>query len=245
MKAVLVRVGIDQTKINQAKMLGIDQTTECKGWNAPVNTEKWEFAYVPILEDEAKGTKKIRPGCEVSYNEFKDPCEKLDMVLPPRFDDKCAHLDPDFRYLTYGDQYNKGAHLIKLKLKEDDILAFYAGLAPPDAEQKRGKLIYSLIGLYKLKGPGVLAKNILQKEVWHENAHTRRDPNDDDKDIVFYGKKNRDVSGRFVSGRLTCCINIGEYRIGDHCHEARYYLERGIQKKMGRAKSNVSTTWFS
>lgn len=219
-KAVLVRVGIDSSE-------------KSGKWNAPVNPGTGEFAYVPILEDEGRGKdgikkKPIRPGYEVSYEQFKKPCKNLGKELHRKFLEKgiFAHLDPDFRYLTYGDEGNKGAHLKSLHLEEDDILAFYAGLAPPDAERKTGKLIYALIGLYRLKGLGVLAKDILQ-ENWHENAHTRRDPTDDDNDIVFHGKEDGDVSGR-----LDHYIDIGEYYPNRH-----YYLKNELQKKWGGSKA--------
>lgn len=221
-KAVLVRVGIDSTK-------------ESGKWNAPVNPDTWEFAYVPVLEDEGRGKgvikkKPIRAGYEITYEQFKKPYENLGRVLKSELleEGKFAHLDPDFRYLTYGDAGNKGAHLKNLYLEEDDILAFYAALAPPDVERKTGKLIYALIGLYRLKGPGVLAKDIIQ-ENWYENAHTRREPNDDDKDIVFHGKRDEGVSGR-----LERCIPIGEYR--SIRYYPRYYLESEIQNKWGEPR---------
>lgn len=233
MNAILIRVGIDQTEIKHARKLGIDQAVKRRGWNAPVNPKTGEFAYVPILETESRGKdgvkkKPIRPRYKISYKQFKVSCQKFgkESELPSRFDDMCAHLDPDFRYLTYGDEGNKGAHLKSLHLEEDDILAFYAGLAPPDAERKTGKLIYALIGLYRLKGLGVLAKDILQ-ENWHENAHTRREPTDDDNDIVFHGKEDGDVSGR-----LDHYIDIGEYYPNRH-----YYLKNELQKKWGGQKA--------
>ena len=54
------------------------------------------------------------------------------------------HLDPDFEWLTYGDNGDKRGAGIK-HLSEGDLLVFYAGLKPVRAS---GKLIYGLVGLY-------------------------------------------------------------------------------------------------
>ena len=113
-EALLVRVGIDLSKDS-----GI--------WNAPVNDVTGGFAYVPIIENETKGKKRIRSGYEISYDQFDGPCQKLSKELPSRFRNECVHLDPDFQYLTYGDEGNKGAQL--KNLVEGDILAFWAGLS--------------------------------------------------------------------------------------------------------------------
>jgi len=204
MQALLVRVGIDSSD-------------KSGNWNAPVNPETGEFAYVPILETGGKnGEKKIRLGYEkISYEQFKVPCGKLGRELHSKFDDKPAHLDPDFRHLTYGDEDNKAAQLRNLKLVEGDILAFYAGLKPPNAGP--GELVHALIGLYVLACEPKRALDIRNKEDWGKNAHTRREPGEDD--IVFFGKKGD-------SGRLERCIDIGEYRNG-------YYLKSELWEKWG------------
>ena len=108
MKALLVRVGIDSGP-------------KSGGWNAPVNPDTGEFAYVPIIEDEREGEKKIRCGYETSYDQFKDTCQNLGVKLPEKLYGKCAHLDPDFRYLTYGDEGKKGVQLDNQNLGEGDI----------------------------------------------------------------------------------------------------------------------------
>jgi len=186
MKALLVRVGIDLSKDS-----GI--------WNAPVNDVTGEFAYVPIIENETKGKKRIRSGYEISYDQFDGPCQKLSKELPSRFRNECAHLDPDFQYLTYGDEGNKGAQLENLV--EGDILAFWAGLSLAKARPR--ELIYALIGLYVVAQKPVYAKNIPPKD-WHRNAHTRRQFLEDD--IVVFGRHDG------TSGRLKRCIRIGGYR---------------------------------
>lgn len=210
MKAVLVRVGIDLSK-------------KSGNWSAPVNPGTGEFAYVPIIENEGMGKngikkKPIRPGYGVSYKQFKDPCRKFgrECELPRKFDDWYAHLDPDFRYLTYGDEGKKKTRLVeKLKLGEGDILAFYVGLKPPNF--RSGGLVYALIGLYEVACV-MYAKDITEK-LWGINAHTRRKPQEDD--IVVFGKSRK-------SGRLEKCISIGEYH-----RKGLYYLESKIQERWG------------
>jgi hypothetical protein len=58
------------------------------------------------------------------------------------------------------------------------------------------------------------------KSRWHENAHTRRKPHDDDHDIVVRAKAD-------VSGRLSRCIPIGEFR------DNAYRVKRDMLKAWG------------
>ena len=202
MKALLVRVGIDRTSGE---------------WNAPVNPVTYEFAYVPIPENE--GT-VVYSEYKRTYEEFKKPCEKLGCPLPSKVIEKytSVHLDPDFQWLTYGDAGQKGKQLKEAGLSDGDILVFYASLKPTSSPKgKTGDLIYAIIGLYVLGKPGVPAKDI-PKENWHVNAHTRREPKDDD--IVFFGKK-----GLGLSGRLERCIQIGEYIAGKYWLKQRFFNE--------------------
>jgi len=186
MQALLVRVGIDLSKKS-----GV--------WNAPVNPDTAEFAYVPILEHEGNRKKKIRPGYEISYEQFKVPCEKLGKKLPSKFYDKRAHLDPDFEYLTYGDEGDRGKPI--WGLENGDILAFYASLCP--VKPCNQKLIYALIGLYVVDR--IKPALEIPQEDWHKNAHTRRNP--DKTDIVVFANPD-------LSGRLERCIPIGGRRDG-------------------------------
>lgn len=210
--AILVRVGIDS-----GEKFG-------KKWNAPVNPDTGKFAYVPIIENEGKddkdGIKKkpIRSGYEKTYEQFKKPCKNLGKELHREFLKKgiFAHLDPDFEYLTYGDGGNKSARLRRtLDLGEGDILAFYAGLKPPNF--RPGGLVYALIGLYEVAC--VMYAKDIPKKLWRINAHTRREPQEDD--IVVLGKAGK-------SGRLVKYISIGEYH-----RKGWYYLESTIQEKWG------------
>jgi len=198
MKAYLVRVGIDQRSGD---------------WNSPLNKVTNKFVYVPIPEDQDKGNKLQRQGYAEPFSQFKRPCSELGKELFANLLERDAHLDPDFRYLTYGDQHNKAKQLNDAKLVEDDALVFYAGLKPIDSlPNETHDLIYALIGLYILAGPRVKATHLPPKD-WHKNAHTRRVPQDDD--IVFFAKE-------IVSGRLEKCIDIGE------CIDGRYYLKQDL-----------------
>lgn len=181
-EALLVRVGIDSS---------------CGGWNAPVNPDTLEFVYVPIPEEHPN--KAIRPGYERSYQEFKPSCTSLGEEFPERLLDKFAHLDPDFEYLTYGDENKKGEQV--RKLVEDDILAFYAGLRP--LKSNSGSLVYAIIGFYVVDK--VVPAAGLPPGDWHKNAHTRRFCKNDD--VIVFGKVG-------LSGRLKRCVPIGEFRDG-------------------------------
>jgi hypothetical protein len=108
------------------------------------------------------------------------------------------HLDPDFEYLTYGDNgRRRGSNIAKLI--SGDLLVFYAGLRciePPH------DLVYALVGLYVVEE--VVRAIAVSPERRHENAHTRWSLISVD-DIVVRAKKG-------LSGRLERCILIGEWR---------------------------------
>jgi hypothetical protein len=186
MKAYLVRVGIDLT-------------IESGNWVAPVDLLTLRFAYVPILENETNGKKPIRAGYGTTYDKFKAVCESLGKCLPQRLFKSYSHLDPDFEYLTYGDENLRGKPL--LALESGDILAFYSALRP--IRPLIDKLTYALIGLFVVDR--VTLAEAIPEEDWHKNAHTRRKP--DHTDIVAFGKEK-------LSGRLERCIPIGWWRNG-------------------------------
>lgn len=107
MKAILLRVGIDK---------GTDGTL------APIFNNR-NFEYIPLseknvttLEERTFETTKGRNG--VYFSEY----------LPERIKNRKLHFDPEFETCTYGDQTVKRNYL--LKLDEDDLLVFYAGLTP-------------------------------------------------------------------------------------------------------------------
>ena len=181
MRAYLVRVGADSTH---------------GGFNAPVDPDTLEFAYVPIPED---GQKSVRPGHERTYGPFGVACRRLGVDLPTGSYRRLAHLDPDFEQLTYGDEKRRGRPL--LTLGRGDLLAFYAGLKP--TRHIEPPLMYALIGMMVIDIVAP-AKNVARSD-WDRNAHTRRVS--DDTDIVVFGQPS-------LSGRLERCIPIGELRDG-------------------------------
>jgi hypothetical protein len=178
MKGLLVRVGIDSTD-------------GC--WNAPMRLASSEFSYVTITD-----SRPMRKGLARCYDEFIPVVKRFGVDLPSLLTRKNTHLDPDFDYLTYGDQGQRGKRIQSL-LTDGDLLAFFAALRAVDGPAR--PLIYALIGLYVVEEI-VLAKSVPRSR-WAENAHTRRVPANGD--VVVRAKPG-------VSGRLRHCIPIGEMR---------------------------------
>lgn len=149
MRGLLVRVGIDSS---------------CGSWNAPVDLSTGNFVYVPIPE-----SKSLRPGLERSFDELASPLTRIGVPLPTAWKGEAAHLDPDFGFLTYGDQGSRARRIREvLGGKESGFIAFYAALR----DVCSGHLIDALIGIYHVKEV-VEAKSVPHAR-WHENAHTRR-----------------------------------------------------------------------
>ncbi len=192
-KAVLVRIGVDHS---------------FGEWNAPANPKTGEFIYVPIPEKQGTA---FHPGCERRYEELEPMLRTFaedagldllrDLKCPPDLLKRPMHLDPDFDHLTYGDVGDRrGSHM--RKLREDDLLVFYAGLRPcTDCEHK---LIYALVGLYVVQEVVDVAS--VAQDRWGENAHTRKKKRGS-SDIIVRAKPA-------VSGRFKHFIPIGEYRDG-------------------------------
>jgi len=189
-KAILIRVGIDQSK-------------DSGRWNGPSNPENGDFVYVPIQQTKTDNI----PGMEKYYTDRVVPALQnfserngCNVILPEHLMDKRMHLDPDFDYLTYGDTATRGKKLSGFK--ESDLVVFFAGLRPikPIAYDK---LIYALIGILVVQEL-VRVKDIADHKRFDENAHTRNSPANS-TDLVVRGKQN-------ISGRLKRCIPIGEYR---------------------------------
>jgi hypothetical protein len=185
-KGILVRVGIDLT---------------AGGWNAPVDPDTFEFAYVPI-PDRAQREGLATPYASVSGALARFPQARLPAALRRR----PMHLDPDFAHLTYGDDgARRGRSLTALA--PGDLVAFFAGLRPirPIAH----RLLYALVGLYRVAE--VVPASSVPESRWSENAHTRRSRRGP-TDVVVRADPSR-------SGRLRRCIPIGEWR--DGCYRVR------------------------
>jgi hypothetical protein len=197
MKAALVRIGIDQAYGK---------------WNAPVCPDSKHFVYVPIPEQPENPNRietQFQPGLARSFNEFTPPLQdfcgtrnldmSIDLKFPAELLERKVHLDPDFSFLTYGDEgARRGARMADMK--DGDLLAFYAGLKP--IAKCQHKLVYALIGLFVVKE--VVRADDIPMQRWQENAHTRKLKRGT-ADIVVRAKPE-------LSGRLKTCLPIGEYR---------------------------------
>lgn len=178
-RGLLVRVGIDQAY---------------GGWNAPVDPETFEFAYVPIPDGEQHAE------LATPYEQVLDAVARFpDSRLPDSLRGRAMHLDPDFEHLTYGDvgtRRGRGAS----RLEAGDFIAFYSSLRP--TRPAAHTLVYALIGFYRVQN--VAWVGAIPRDQWRENAHTRR-VDASPSDIVVRAQPG-------VSGRLLRCIPIGEYR---------------------------------
>jgi hypothetical protein len=193
MKAILIRVGVDQAY---------------GGWNAPVDPDTLDYVYVPIPENASCTFHKDckRPYSEVmpSLRQFCSPrhldCHS-DLGFDPILLDRAMHLDPDFRHLTYGDDGSRrGAGITRLGA--GDMLVFYAGLRP--IRPCGHSLIYAVIGMYTVDSVRPISS--IPASEWPENAHTRK---------VEMGMEDIVVRARRrASGRFRRCVPIGEWRDG-------------------------------
>lgn len=211
-KGYLVRVGVDQIYGR---------------WNAPVDPATGEFVYVPIPDDDKK---LYMPSLKREYSEFVEHLSEFSrrfpkahparVTLPRALLKKKLHLDPDFKYLTYGDNGAKRGAGIS-KLERDDLVVFYAGLRPITA---RACLVYALIGI--LVVDEVIAARTVETARRMENAHTRWN-RIAAEDIVVRGR-------RLSSGRFDRCVPIGEFRA--RAYRVRAELEKawgGLSVKNG------------
>ena len=181
MKALLVRVAVDQSDGGGY-------------WNGPVDRATGKFTYVAIPE-----TQHLHPRLNQPYSAVTAALASLGSSLPSHLASGDMHLDPDFDYLTYGDQGER-AKQIRGKLGPGDLLVFYAGLR---SVAHAVGLVYALIGLYVIEDiiPALSVPNARR----HQNAHTRRVLPATASDIVVRARKG-------LSGRLTRCIPIGDFR---------------------------------
>ncbi len=207
MKAILVRVGADQS--------------DGGGWfNSPVDSRTDEFVYVPIPEDPASNLRKAIP-----YEALKTPLARFGWKVPSHLAKSKMHLDPDFEHLTYGDQGGNGKRGSQIlgKLGSGDLLVFYGGLRDVHPAQR---LVYALIGLYVIDS--IVPAISVPRTRWHENAHTRRILDASASDVVVRAKREG-------SGRLDYCIQIGSYRkpAGHPQKRPSYRVEPSVLKEWG------------
>jgi hypothetical protein len=180
MEGLLVRVGADQTEGGGH-------------WNAPVDLPSRRFAYVPIPE-----TKPNHSGQETPYSIVAPTLAAFGCTLPTHLLQLNMHLDPDYRFLTYGDRGRKGQQ-ISNALAAGDLLVFYSGLRDISTDA----LIYAIVGLFVIERIEQALQ--LSGTRANDNAHSRRVLLEGADDVVVTGKPGS-------SGRLTRCIPIGSYR---------------------------------
>jgi hypothetical protein len=177
MKAILVRIGVDRAY---------------GAWNAPVDPTTGRFVYVPIPDGAGK---EYTPGNMRRYDEIIAPLAEFaersgvsGLCCPDALRQRSMHLDPDFDYLTYGD--NGLRHGVRVAtLGPNDVLAFYAGLR--SIHDPSGS-VYALVGQFAVEE--VVRATDVPVERRQENAHTRWTAISEN-DAIVRGK--RGVSGRF------------------------------------------------
>jgi hypothetical protein len=199
MKGLLVRVGIDKGKKNGY-------------WNAPCRADG-SFCYVPI----PIGQGVFRAGFETTYDEFENCCNGFAQgIFPAQLQGTHCHLDPDFRFLSYGDTGNKATRIRDFfRDSQDNFIAFYAGLKQIAGNSRT--LVYAIIGLYRFRNVQ-LVRDIPPGQ-WDRNAHTRLADREDD--IVIFADQNG-------SGRLRKSIPIGEQHDNKH-----YYVRNNLLQPWG------------
>ena len=192
MKALLVRIGVDQVYGK---------------WNAPVDADR-RFVYVPIPE---KIGTPFHAGQERRYGEVLPALHRFcqthdldlygDLAFPLQLLEHSMHLDPDFDCLTYGDVGGRrGAGMVNMVA--GDLLVFYGGFRP--IHECEHRLVYGLIG--KMVVEQVVPVHEIPFELSYQNAHVRKSKRGK-TDIVVRAQP-------IFSGRFERCIPIGEWRSG-------------------------------
>ena len=201
-KGLLVRVGIDQTY---------------GGWNAPC-LDNNSFCYLPIP---IYPLEVFEHGLETTYDDFEQAYQRFApanaVAFPDSLHGALCHLDPDFRFLSYGDS---GARAKRIKDyfegSMDNFIAFYASFRRIDSNQS--DLVYAITGLYRFENVQY-AKDVseLQRD---QNAHSRvvNYQSPENTDIVIFADKSK-------SGRLKYLLPIGE-RFSNH-----YYVREELLKQ--------------
>ena len=218
-RGLLMRVGIDQTYGK---------------YNAPINPETGDYLYMPIPQE----GHEFRSGMLTSYDamvakfDIWNSSNKTTLEFPPHLIGKSCHLDPDFEYLTYGDQATGRGYQVR-ELKEGDFLVFFASFKP--VRPCEHKLIYALYGMITVDS--VKRVSELGMTDFHKNAHTRiSDPNMDH--LIVFGKKE-------FSGRFKKAIPIGEFRNSSYrVTNSVLSAWGGLGVKDGFIQRSVCPPWF-
>lgn len=170
MKAMLLRIGIDK---------GTD------GALAPI-FEDGSFEYIPISEGDPD-TRETR-----TYGNTLGRSDKLlSYYLPSNVRDRKMHYDPEFDTFTYGDTPSKRSYL--LKLRQGDLLVFYAGLVPfRNQNYVPGLYIIGYFTVDKVIDLQNTSKELIYKycQIYPYNAHVKRSFGLNDTTLVI-GDKSR------------------------------------------------------
>lgn len=169
MKALLLRVGIDK---------GTDRAL------APIFADG-KFEYIPMSE--TAPSKETR----TFGNTTGRSGHLLSSFLPEGLTNNIIHFDPEFETFTYGDPTSKRNYL--LKLQEDDLLVFYAGLTPYNNENYKEALyiigyftVKEIVDFNKLSG----AQMEEAYRQYNNNAHIKRVDNPTDV-VIVVGKEKQ------------------------------------------------------
>ena len=182
--------------------VGADRSIGGGVWNGPVDAQSGKFAYAAIPE-----TRTVHVGMEKPYSALVPVLSIFGLRLPPHLSAQQMHVDPDFEYLTYGDQGER-ARQLRTYISAGDLIIFYASLFDVTGG---ARLVYAIIGVF------VVDEIVLAADVpinsRHINAHSRR--------ILPAGADDLIVRGRpGSSGRLERCLPIGEWR--DRAYRGRH-----------------------
>jgi hypothetical protein len=184
MKAMLLRVGIDK---------GTD------GALSPI-FEDGSFEFIPISLGKTSEDKRVR----TYKNTIGRTGKPLSYYLPRAIENRLIHDDPEFETFTYGDDTSKRNYV--LKLIPDDLLVFYAGLAPFKNNHCKSGLY--IVGYFTIEQ--IIDFNELRPdETEHYNRLCARNAhiveNSTRNLVVAKGVKNR-------SRLLDCAILISQVR---------------------------------
>ena len=214
--------------------IGADKTKAGGKYNAPINTSTNDYIYIPILQ----GKDDFQLGLETTYHDLFSYFESwsqrnnADIQFPQHLNNKTCHLDPDFDFLTYGDQAT-GRGLRIADLKEWDFIVFFASLNP--IRKCEHNLIYALIGIMVVDK--LMKVSDIPEIDHHKNAHTSIKNKNDDH-LVIFAKPS-------LSGRFDRAIPIGElrnrsYRVTNQILDAW----GNIGVKDGFIQRSVCPPWF-
>ncbi len=215
MRGLLVRVGIDQTY---------------GGWNAPCRADG-SFCYIPM---QPIVPERFDDGLQTTYHEFEAAYDRFangNGHFPDWLHNRPCHLDPDFRYLTYGDSGQRAIRISSFfKDSVDNFIAFYASFRPIDGYQQ--PLVYGIIGLYRFQMVG-LAHQVTPDQR-SRNAHTRLAGYQHGTDVVIFAEQN-------TSGRLRHLLPIGERQDNGHYYVLSHLFDAwgGISSRNGWIQRSV------